>query len=87
MLILTTKIGGKTNYVHRKGNLEIIPTEITRVTKIQDPAWRYWASAGASSVVLSLKREWKNMNQKQRIEAVLGTIAEGNPFTYEIVTE
>lgn len=87
MLILTTKLKGKTRYEHRKGDLEVIPTEITRVTKIQDSAWTYWASAGASSIILSMKREWKNMNQKQRIEAVLATIAEGNNFTYEIVTE
>lgn len=92
MLILTIKIKGKSNFVTGKdesGQVEVSEkkTFITQVVKIQDSAWKYWATPGAAGIILSKKREWKVLSQKKRIEAVLETIAGSNSFVYEIVTD
>lgn len=91
MLILSIKQHGRKNYVKEsKGKVlqsfEGVPTEIISVRKLQDEHWKYFQTEEAGSAIRSIKsKEWKAMNKKQRLEAFLLSLSDGNPYKYEII--
>ena len=91
MLILSIKKLGRKNYVKKSKFKELesfigVQTYTTEVRTIPDSSWQYWQTEDAGSSVRSIKsKEWKALNKKQRHEAFLLTISDGNPYKYEII--
>ena len=94
MLVLSIKESGKKSYIHvaherrKKRTFDVIEQEAvcSRSLNIQDSAWNSWKRDDSFQFVPKMrKQQWDQMSSKQRIEAVLSTIADGKPFNYEII--
>ena len=95
MLVLSIKESGKKSYSHvkherrKKRTYDFVEQEATcsRSINILDEAYLSWKRDDAFAFIPKMKRPiWMQLNPKQRIEAVLSTIAEGKPYSYEIIS-
>lgn len=84
MIILTIKENADKIYRFTTGFPVVADKECVRVVKITSEAKKYFQSDDAGINFKVKKKEWNSLNQKQRLEIALSTVADGNPFTYEI---
>ena len=95
MLVLSIKESGKKSYSHvkherrKKRTYDFVEQEAlcSRTIKISDDAYNSWKRDDAFGLVPQMKKSnWLQMGSKQRVEAILNTIAKGKPYSYEIVS-
>lgn len=84
MIILTIQENAEKIYKFPAEFPIVADRKCVRVIKITDEAKKYFQSDDSGINFKIKKKEWNALNKKQRLEVALSTVADGNPFTYEI---